>query len=101
MKEEERQKDDSEWFEPKIKEIKTLSSVYSWISGVSGSVKPQEEEITPKDSVSQVSSRGSRSTTASVRLREEAERAAILLKMDALEENHQRCIRGEGECTAK
>ena len=62
--------------------------MYSWISGASGAVKPQEEEITPKDSVSQVSSRGSRSTTTSVRLREEAERAAILVKMDALEEKH-------------
>ena len=89
LTEEERQKDVSEWFEPKIYEMNTfLSSVYSWISGASGAVKPQEEEITPKDSVSQVSSRGSRSTTASVRLREEAERAAILVKMDALEEKH-------------
>ena len=84
---EERQKDDSEWFDPKINEINTfLSSVYSWISGVSGAVKPHEKEITPKDSVSHVSRRGSRSTTASVWLREEAERAAILVKMDALEE---------------
>ena len=38
--------------------------------------------------VSQVSSHGSRSTTVSVRVREEAERAAILAKIDALKEKH-------------
>ena len=98
LTEEERQKDDSEWFEPKIKEINTfLSSVYSWISGVSGAVIPQEEEITPKDSVSQVSSRGSRSTTASVRLREESlEKTAVSNNGSSLKASTTRRMRPLG-----
>jgi hypothetical protein len=46
LTEEERQKDDSEWFEPKVKEINTfLSSVYSWISGASGALYPRRRRL--------------------------------------------------------
>lgn len=85
-------KDECEWFEPKIKEINTFnSSVSEWLSGATKAAEPQVVEVGPKDSVSQVSSHGSKSrasSVASARIRAEAERAAIMTKVAALKEKH-------------
>lgn len=95
LEEDEVIKDECEWFKPKMTEINTfLSSVSEWISGASKPIepKPHEEEVTAKDSVSQVSlkSRGSRSSSVmSARIWAEAQRAAIMVKAAALKEKHE------------
>ncbi len=94
LSEEEAHEDECEWFEPKMAEIDFfLSSVSERLSGVCkpGHGEFQETEVAPKDSVSQASSRGSSSrasSVASARIRAEAERAAVMVKMAALKEKH-------------
>lgn len=92
LSEEEARQDEVEWFKPKMADINTfLSSVSEWLSGVSKAVEPQEIEVAPKDSISQISSRESRSrafSVASASLQVEAERAAVLAKVAALREKH-------------
>lgn len=85
-------KEECEWFAPKIKEINTFNfSVSEWLSGAKKTAEPQVVEAGPKDSVSQVSSHGSKSkasSVASARIRAEAERAGIMIKFAALKEKH-------------
>lgn len=67
------------------------SSVSEWLSGATKAAEPQVVEVGPKDSVSQVSSHGSKSrgsSVASARMCAEAERAAIMTKVAALKEKH-------------
>lgn len=69
LSEEEARQDETEWFEPKMADINAfLSSVSEWLSGVSKAVEPQEMEIAPKDSISQVSSHDSRSKHSQLHL---------------------------------
>lgn len=88
-------KDECEWYQPKMTEINDfLSLVSEWLTGASKADKaePQEEdEILPKDSISQVSHKSGRSKASSVRsarICAEAERAAIMIKAAALKERH-------------
>lgn len=91
LSEEEARQDEAEWFKPKMADINIfLSSVSEWLSGAS-KTDEQQFEVAPKDSISQVSSRESRSralSVASASLQVEAERAAILAKVAALREKH-------------
>lgn len=92
LSEEEARQDEVEWFKPKMADINTfVSSVSEWLSGVSKAVEPQEIEVAPKDSISQISSHESKSrvfSVASASLQVEAERAAVLAKVAALREKH-------------
>lgn len=85
-------KDQCEWFEPKMTEINTfLSFVSEWLTGASkpSEAEPRvEEEVSAKDSVSQVSLKSRSSSVASARIFAEAERAAIMVKAAALKEKH-------------
>lgn len=92
LPEEEARQSEVEWFKPKMADINSfLVSVSEWLSGVSKAVEPQEIEVAPKDSISQISSRESRPrafTVASASVQVEAERAAVLARVVALREKH-------------
>ncbi len=93
MSEEEANQDEAEWFKPKMADFNTfLSLVSQWLSGVSKADEPQEIEVAPKDSISQVSiceSRARSFSVASASLKVEAERAVILAQVAALKEKHK------------
>ena len=101
LSEDEANKDECEWFQPKMAEIDHfLSHVSEWLIGASRTTKPEPEEeekeeeveVTEKDSISQFShgSRGSRtSSVASARVVVEAERAGLEAKAAALKEMHE------------
>ena len=104
LSEEGQEVDAKNWYEPKVKEIKTfLSNVMKWVDAVESPDPstpiptittdpiPSPElntKVREDDNVSVASSKSSHHSTASVRVLAEAERAALRAKAAKLQEKH-------------
>ncbi|GAA6102999.1 uncharacterized protein LOC111197647 [Tachysurus ichikawai] len=91
-----------QWYEPKLININEFKfKADEWIHSCPGQPLPESgDEISPKDSISLVSShKSSCASSASARLVAHAENAELLAKAAALKERH--ALEEKEECTAK
>ena len=101
LKEEDRNEDTKSWYAPRLEQISTfLSNVTRWINSIENPVHDVTVSYTGLESSADISvgpteddrlslsSNRSVSSTASVRIQAEAERAALLAKAAALQKKH-------------